>query len=458
MGKPCVAGCGAVEIDYEARRFTANGEVLEEGDWLTLDGAEGDVYAGQLNMVEAQLTDEFQTLMEWADRFRALGVRTNADTPDDAKLAREFGAEGIGLCRTEHMFFEEDRIQHVREMILVAPDVQNLRLQIDELEQELENAPEKRRPQIKRDIEDLEEELESNLDNYTSALEALEPEQKQDFEGIFRAMDGYPVTVRLLDPPLHEFLPHGDEEIEQLSESLGVSPDEIRGLSRNLEEFNPMLGHRGCRLGLSYPEVYEMQARAIVQAAVDVAEDGVDVQPEIMIPLVGEARELEILRQRVDEVVQEVLRTTSETVDYKIGTMIELPRACLTADDVAEHAEFFSFGTNDLTQTTFGISRDDANKFMPQYLHEGILDDDPFAVLDREGVGELIELAVERGRRERPALKVGICGEHGGEPSSVQFCHGADLNYVSCSPYRVPIARLSAAQAAVEVEEDVTSY
>ncbi len=458
MGKPCVAGCGAVDIDYDAKQFSVGGETYEEGDWITLDGASGEVFPGQMEMVEAKMTGEFETVMGWADQNRELGVRTNADTPEDARFARDFGAEGIGLCRTEHMFFEEDRISLVREMILSAPDVQQLRLEQERLEDELETAKESQEDEIKEKLAEIEEDLKEVLPPYEQALEALQPMQKEDFVGIFEAMESLPVTVRLLDPPLHEFLPHGEEEKQQLAKNMDISEKEIDRLITNLTEANPMLGHRGCRMGISYPEVYEMQTRAIMEAAVEVSSAGSEVQPEIMIPLVGVPRELEILRERVDEVCQEVLRDSSVTIDYKIGTMIELPRAALLADQIAENAEFFSFGTNDLTQTTFGLSRDDAAKFMEHYHHEGIFDDDPFAVLDRDGVGQLIEMSVERGRRTRSALKVGICGEHGGEPSSVKFCHNADLDYVSCSPYRVPIARLAAAQAAVDVEEDLTSY
>ncbi len=458
MGKPCVAGCGALDIDYAKKQFKVGGETYSEGDWLTLDGASGEVFVGQLEMTEAKLTGEFEELMGWADQHRELGVRTNADNPDDSELAREFGAEGIGLCRTEHMFFEESRIDHVRQMILAAPDVQDLRLRQEELEDELETAQESQMDEIKAELKKVEAELEDTLPQYEEALDALLPEQRSDFIGIFEAMDGLPVTVRLLDPPLHEFLPQESEEQQRVADNLGISPAEIERLIDNLEEFNPMLGHRGCRMGVSYPEVYEMQTRAIMEATVEVARKGVDVQPEIMIPLVGLQKELTILRERVDEVAQDVLREADMTIDYKIGTMIELPRAVLRADEIAEHAEFFSFGTNDLTQTTFGISRDDAGKFLEHYQHEEILDSDPFAVLDQDGVGQLVEMGVNRGRQTRKSLKVGICGEHGGEPSSVKFCHGAGLDYVSCSPYRVPIARLAAAQAAVEVEEDLTSY
>ena len=458
MGKPCVAGCSDVDIDYDSQSFRADGQTVEQGDWITIDGTSGKVYTGQLEMEEPELSGEFQSVMEWADEKRELGIRTNADTPEDTELARDFGAEGIGLCRTEHMFFEEERIQHVREMILVAPDVQQLRLDEEILEDELETAPEGRRQVIEDDLEETRQKLNDILPKYEQALEKLLPEQRGDFKGIFEAMDGLPVTVRLLDPPLHEFLPHGEEEKKSLTESLNVSIEELDQLIENLTEANPMLGHRGCRLGISYPEVYEMQTRAILEAAVEVEQEGIEVDPEIMIPLVSVDQELGQLRERVDEVAQEVLRDTGSSIEYKIGTMIELPRAALQADQIAENAEFFSFGTNDLTQTTFGISRDDAGRFLDFYKHRGILENDPFAVLDRDGVGELIEIAVERGRKTRSGLKVGICGEHGGEPSSVKFCHDADLDYVSCSPYRVPIARLAAAQAAVDVSGDVTSY
>jgi pyruvate,orthophosphate dikinase len=458
MGKPCVAGCGAINIDYDEKQFSVDGEVYEEGDWLTLDGSSGEVFSGQLEMEEAKVTGEFETVMEWADSFRELGVRANADTPDDAAAARKFGAEGIGLCRTEHMFFEEGRIDHVRKMILAAPDVQQYRQQKEILEDEIETAQESQMEDLNAQLEEVEANLAEVMPNYREALDALLPMQREDFIGIFKAMDGLPVTVRLLDPPLHEFLPHEENEKQRIADQFDISVEEINRLVRKLTEFNPMLGHRGCRMGISYPEVPTMQARAIMEAAVEVAKEGVEVIPEIMIPLVSISQELEILRELVDDVVQEVLRESDVTIDYKIGTMIELPRAALRAGDIAKNAEFFSFGTNDLTQTTFGISRDDATMFLEHYRHEGILEKDPFAVLDQEGVGELIEIAVERGRSAREGLKVGICGEHGGEPSSVKFCHRAGLNYVSCSPFRVPIARISAAQAAVDVEEDLTSY
>ncbi len=458
MGKPCVAGCGEINIDYEAGQFTVAGQTVSEGDWITIDGTSGEVFLGQLEMEEPELSGEFKNVMEWADDFRELGVRTNADTPEDSELARDFGAEGIGLCRTEHMFFEEDRIQHVREMILVAPEVHQRRLEVDVLEDELETAPEGRRQDIEKELEEAKKALNEALPKYESALEQLLPDQREDFEGIFEAMDGLPVTVRLLDPPLHEFLPHGEDEKNHLCESLGVDREELDQLIANLTEANPMLGHRGCRLGITYPEVYEMQTRAILEAAVKATERGIDVQPQIMIPLVGVKNELSVLRERVEAEAQDVLDETGAELEYKIGTMIELPRTALRAGEIAEDAEFFSFGTNDLTQTTFGVSRDDAGMFLEYYQHEGILESDPFAVLDQDGVGELVDLAVKRGRNTRSDLKVGICGEHGGEPSSVKFCHDTGLDYVSCSPYRVPIARLAAAQAAIDVAEDVTSY
>jgi pyruvate,orthophosphate dikinase len=458
MGIPCVAGCGDVNIDYESRTFTASGTTVSDGDWITISGTTGDVFVGQLELIDPELSGEFEKVMQWADEYRELGVRTNADTPDDSELARDFGAEGIGLCRTEHMFFEEDRIQHVREMILVAPKVHQLRLEEDVLEEELETAPEGRRQDIEEELEEVRTKLDEALPAYENALAQLLPDQRSDFEGIFDAMEGLPVTVRLLDPPLHEFLPHGDEEKDELCESLDVDRDELEQLITNLTEDNPMLGHRGCRLGISYPEVYEMQTRAIMEAAANAQQQGIDVQPQIMIPLVSIRQELSRLRERVEEVAETVLEETGVDVEYKVGTMIELPRTALRAGEIAEDAEFFSFGTNDLTQTTFGISRDDAGQFLEYYQHEGILDEDPFAVLDQDGVGELIDIAVDRGRDTRSDLSVGICGEHGGEPSSVAFCHNAGLDYVSCSPYRVPIARLAAAQAAIDVQEDVTSY
>jgi pyruvate,orthophosphate dikinase len=407
MGKPCVAGAGALGIDYGAGQFTvANGSqptVIKEGEYITLDGTTGEVFAGQLETQDPELSEDFQTLMGWADEARKIGVRTNADTPHDAEVARGFGAEGIGLCRTEHMFFEGNRIDAVREMI-VADTVEDRR----------------------------------------AALAKVEPYQREDFVGIFRAMNGLPVTIRTLDPPLHEFLPHEDEEIRDLAAKMGVDYARLKGKVESLREANPMLGFRGCRLGIIYPEITEMQARAIFTAAKQVQGEGVEVHPEVMIPLVNTLEELRLQADIVHRVAQEV-----GFEGYMIGTMIELPRAALVADKIAEIAEFFSFGTNDLTQTTMGISRDDSARFVPHYVEAKIFPDDPFQVLDQEGVGQLVQIGTERGRKTRADLKVGICGEHGGEPASVQFFARTGLNYVSCSPYRVPIARLAAAQAAL---------
>jgi pyruvate,orthophosphate dikinase len=408
MGKPCVAGCTALEISYADGTVQVSGRTLRKGDFITVDGATGRVMAGQAPMVEPNVGGNLATLLGWADQLRSLGVRANADTPHDAAVAREFGAEGIGLCRTEHMFFEGDRIQAMREMILA-----------------------------------------SNLDERRAALDKLLPIQQADFHGIFKAMDGFPVTIRTLDPPLHEFLPHGDDEIAELARHTGHPVDAVRQKVAALREANPMLGHRGCRLGISYPEITEMQARAILAAALDCAADGIAVTPEIMIPLVADVKELELQRAVVDRVAQELFEDRGRNVAYSVGTMIELPRAALTAAEIAEQAEFFSFGTNDLTQTAFGLSRDDAGRFLPFYVESGILPRDPFVTLDEEGVGELITIAAERGRRTRSNIKLGICGEHGGDPDSVRFCHRAGLDYVSCSPFRVPVARLAAAQAAI---------
>ena len=404
MGKCCVAGCGDIVIDYHAELFTAGNKTVKKGDWISLDGSSGQVMLGQVPTVEPSFSPAFDTVMSWADDKRRLAVRTNADTPHDSEVARKFGAEGIGLCRTEHMFFEADRIVAVREMIL-ADDEAGRR----------------------------------------QALAKLKPMQRLDFEGIFTAMDGLPVTIRLLDPPLHEFLPHEPAQQEQMAAEMGVPLSQIEAKITSLHEFNPMLGHRGCRLGITYPEIYEMQVEAIFEAAANVRAAGVNPLPEIMIPLVGTEREFSDLKAMVDRVAIAV----GVTIDYLVGTMIEIPRAALLADQIAEQAEFFSFGTNDLTQLTFGYSRDDAGKFLPEYVAQGILADDPFQSLDQEGTGQLVRLGTERGRSTRPQLKVGICGEHGGDPSSVGFCHEVGLDYVSCSPYRVPIARLAAAQAAL---------
>ena len=409
MGKPCVSGAGVLRVDYAAGTMSAAGHTLREGDVITIDGSTGQVLAGRVPMVEPALSGEFATLMGWADAVRKLGVRANADTPADARVALKFGAEGIGLCRTEHMFFDEDRIRAVREMIL-ADDEKSRRV----------------------------------------ALAKLLPMQRADFVELFEIMRGLPVTIRLLDPPLHEFLPHSDAEIAAVAAAMGADPKKLADRARDLHEFNPMLGFRGCRLALAYPEIAEMQARAIFEAAVEAGKrTGKPVVPEVMVPLIATKAELDLVKARIDAMAEAVARETKSKVAYQVGTMIELPRASLRAGEIAESAEFFSFGTNDLTQTTYGISRDDAASFLNTYMARGILATDPFVSIDREGVGELMRIGVERGRKARPKLKVGICGEHGGDPASVAFCHEIALDYVSCSPFRVPIARLSAAQAAL---------
>ena len=409
MGKPCVSGAGALRIDYAAGTLTVAGQVFKAGDFLTVDGSTGQVLLGKVNMIEPELSGEFGTLMSWADGVRRLDVRTNADTPADARVAIKFGAEGIGLCRTEHMFFDDERIQAVREMILADDEAAR-----------------------------------------RAALAKLLPMQRQDFAELFEIMDGRPVTIRLLDPPLHEFLPHGDKEIEDVAAAMGADPKKLADRARGLHEFNPMLGFRGCRLAVVYPEIAEMQARAIFEAAADVAKrTGKAVVPEIMVPLIATRAELDLVKARIDAMAQAVKTETGGALTYLVGTMIELPRAALMAGEIAGTAEFFSFGTNDLTQTTFGISRDDAASFLGAYTERNILKVDPFVSLDREGVGELIRIGVERGRKTRDKLKVGICGEHGGDPASIAFCEEAGLDYVSCSPFRVPIARLAAAQAAL---------
>ncbi|HEX5368736.1 MAG TPA: pyruvate, phosphate dikinase [Dehalococcoidia bacterium] len=422
MGRCCVAGCGALQIDYHEGLFrvqTASGEVVvREGDTISLDGGTGEVMLGSVPVVEGKLDDDFEKLMGWVDEARRLKVRTNADTPHDAEVARAFGAEGIGLCRTEHMFFEPNRILAVREMILSGTEA-----------------------------------------GRRTALVRILPMQREDFEGIFRAMDGLPVTIRLLDPPLHEFLPHTDEEIREVAEALNVQPAAVKQRNEELQEFNPMLGHRGCRLGVTFPEIYETQVRAIMEAACNVARDGVKAIPEIMIPIVGIEEELKRMRKLTVETADKVIAEKGIAVEYTVGTMIELPRACIIADEIAQHADFFSFGTNDLTQTTFGISRDDSSHFMPAYIQKGVLEVDPFVKLDQEGVGGLMRVGIGKGRSVKSGLKVGICGEHGGEPTSVEFCHREGLDYVSCSPYRVPIARVAAAQAALRerVKEGVSA-
>jgi pyruvate,orthophosphate dikinase len=409
MGKPCVSGAGSLRVDYAAGTMVAGGQSFKKGDYITVDGSTGQVLAGKVEMVEPQLSGEFATLIGWADKVRRLGVRANADTPTDAKAAVRFGAEGIGLCRTEHMFFESDRIQAVREMIL-ADDEKARR----------------------------------------AAIAKLLPMQRADFVELFEIMAGRPVTIRLLDPPLHEFLPHGEEEIAEVAAAMGEDPKKLAARASELSEFNPMLGFRGCRIAIVYPEIAEMQARAIFEAAIEAAKrTGKPVVPEVMVPLIATKTELDLVKARIDAMAQAVAKEKNTKVDYQVGTMIELPRASLMADEIAQSAEFFSFGTNDLTQTTFGISRDDAASFLGIYTARGILPVDPFVSIDQRGVGELVRIGVERGRKVRSKLKVGICGEHGGDPASVAFCHEAKLDYVSCSPFRVPIARLAAAQAAL---------
>ena len=430
MGKVCIVGCNALEIEYRNHRLMIGKRIIQEGDWLSLDGTTGEVFAGQIPtrpseilrvIVEKSMKPEesavyrdYIELLGWADEYRRLGIRTNADQADQASVALAFGAEGIGLTRTEHMFFEGNRIDAVREMILA-----------------------------------------DSLVGRERALAKLLPMQKEDFKGIFRVMQGKPVTIRTLDPPLHEFLPHTETEVKKLAEEMWVPFERLSAQVESLHECNPMLGHRGCRLGVVFPEITAMQARAIMEAACEVQQEGIAVRPEIMIPLVGHVAELANQRKVVDTVAKEVMERTGVTVKYSVGTMIEVPRGALTADQIAESAEFFSFGTNDLTQTVFGISRDDAGKFLPEYLEEGIWDSDPFEKLDQVGVGSLMEIGVAKGRSKRPDLKVGICGEHGGEPSSIDFCHRLGLDYVSCSPYRVPVARLAAAKAAILHKSEV---
>ena len=408
MGKCCVSGAGELEIDYKARTIKVNGFTVKEGDWISLNGSTGEVYLGQVATKAADLSGDFGKLMELAGKYSVLKVRANADTPKDAAQAFEFGAEGIGLCRTEHMFFEGDRIKAIREMIL-ADDEAGRRV----------------------------------------ALAKLLPMQRGDFEGLFKAMNGYPVTVRLLDPPLHEFVPHDEKGQKEMAEEMHEPLAKIVAKVESLAEFNPMLGHRGCRLGNTYPEITEMQTRAIIEAAMNVKAAGIPVHVEIMVPLVGNHKELRYQKNIIDRTAEQVFTERNDKIEYMVGTMIEVPRAAVTANQIAEVAQFFSFGTNDLTQMTLGFSRDDISKFLPVYLEKGILKNDPFQILDRNGVGQLIREAVFKGRGTRENLKCGICGEHGGEPSSVEFCHYAGLNYVSCSPFRVPIARLAAAHAAL---------
>ena len=439
MGKCCVAGCSALDIDYSSKSMKVGNETVYEGDYISIDGSTGEVMLGQVATKEAEMSEDFKKLMKWADDIRKLEVHTNADTPHDAQIARSFGAEGIGLCRTEHMFFNADRIKSVRQLILVAEDVKQLQAQINEAERAGKNNL----------VSELQNAYKEPKRLYDEALNNLFPMQMEDFIGIFKAMDGYPVTVRLLDPPLHEFIPHEDSQLEELAEDMHFAFDKLRAIRDSLHEFNPMLGHRGCRLGITYPEIYDMQARAIIEAAVKVSKNGVKVHPEIMIPLVGTLKELKIIKDRIIKIAEEVFEKEGVRVSYKVGTMIEVPRAALVADKIATEAEFFSFGTNDLTQMGGGFSRDDAGKFLKDYVDKEIYEKDPFQSLDQEGIGELLRIAVSKGRETNKKLIIGICGEHGGDPATVMFCHDIGLNYVSCSPYRVPIARLAAAQGVI---------
>ncbi len=407
MGKVCVVGCGAMEVDVEKKEFSVNGKVVKEGDWLTIDGTTGDVMLGKLPTMEPELSKEYQTLMSWADAVRKLKIRANADTPEDARRSLNFGAEGIGLCRTEHMFFDEDRIQAMRQMIVA------------------ESTEERKK-----------------------ALAKLKPMQKNDFLGIFRVMKGLPVTIRLLDPPLHEFLPQTQKEIQTLSKEIDVPVERLKKAVDDLKEMNPMLGHRGCRLGVTYPEIYEMQIEAIMEAVCELKRnEKIEVFPEIELPLISLKGEIQLLRKLCEDVCEKVMKETGERIAYRIGTMVETPRAAFRSDAIAPHADFFSFGTNDLTQTTLGISRDDGFKFLPEYEQKGLVRCDPFQTIDFEGVGELMKVCVEKARKVKPKMEIGICGEHGGDPESIVFCHKIGLNYVSCSPFRVPIARLAAARA-----------
>ena len=409
MGKCCVAGCGELNVDHAAGTVSANGVTIHRGEYLTLDGSTGEVIAGRVATVEPTMSPAFGKFMRWADAERRLGIRANADTPHDAKVAREFGAEGIGLCRTEHMFFDAERIDAVRQMILA------------------ENAEQRAR-----------------------ALEKILPMQRADFVGILKEMAGLPVTIRLLDPPLHEFLPKEEHEIRELAPKIGTTYEHLKKVCEGLFEFNPMLGHRGCRLGITYPEIYKAQARAIFEAAAELRSQGVKAIPEIMLPLIGDRKEFDILAGEIREVARTVLGNNVARLTYSVGTMIEVPRACMEADQIAASAEFFSFGTNDLTQMTYGLSRDDSARFLYAYIERGIYKKDPFQELDADGVGGLMKIAIELGRKANKKLKIGICGEHGGDPASVKLCHRLGLDYVSCSPFRLPVARLAAAQAAIE--------
>ncbi|EIA26403.1 pyruvate, phosphate dikinase [Candidatus Arthromitus sp. SFB-3] len=410
MGTCCVAGCGDIKIDEDAKLLEVNGKKYTSNDFISIDGSTGNVYGEKIKTVAPEISGYFEIFMNWADEIRSLRVRTNADTPKDAEQAVKFGAEGIGLCRTEHMFFEADRIPVVREMIVSKTEEQR-----------------------------------------RAALDKLLPMQRKDFEGLYEAMEGHPVTIRFLDPPLHEFLPHKDEEIKELANEMGLTFDDLKNTVESLHEFNPMMGHRGCRLSVSYPEIAEMQTRAVIEAAINVNKaKGLNIVPEIMIPLVGEIKELKYVKDIVVKTADKIMEEKGIKLEYMVGTMIEIPRAALTADEIAKEAEFFSFGTNDLTQMTFGFSRDDSAAFLNDYYDKQIYESDPFARIDENGVGQLVKIAVEKGKKTRPNIKLGICGEHGGDPSSIEFCHNTGLNYVSCSPFRVPVARLAAAQAQVK--------
>ncbi|MBA7508760.1 Pyruvate, phosphate dikinase [subsurface metagenome] len=412
MGKCCVAGAEDIKVFEDKQYFEVNGSKVNKGDWVTLDGSTGEVFKGKIPVVDPEIGKNFKKFMSWVNDYKKIGVRANADTPDDSKVALNFGAEGIGLCRTEHMFFEADRIKAVRKMIVA-----------------------------------------KSKEEREKALAKLLPIQKKDFMEIFKVMNNLPVTIRLLDPPLHEFLPNEDEDIKEIAGELGLKFDELKATINSLHEMNPMLGHRGCRLSITYPEILEMQVRAIFEATVELTKEGYKVKPEVMIPLVGDVREVKVLKDQIIKIADEIMKKENLKFDYKVGTMIEIPRACVTADEIATEAEFFSFGTNDLTQMAFGFSRDDSGKFLPDYIEKGVLEKDPFATIDRNGVGQLIKMGVEKGRKARKNLKIGICGEHGGDPSSVEFCHMVGMDYVSCSPYRVPVARLAAAHAAIKSEE-----
>jgi pyruvate,orthophosphate dikinase len=452
MGKCCVAGCGDLKINYKEQLAELNGNTINKGDWITLNGSTGEVILGQAPLIQPEVSGNFKTLMEYVNEYRKLGVRANADTPHDAEVARSFGAEGIGLCRTEHMFFEGDRIDSVRQMILSSTEYKAIEAQLQAAQAEVEKASGEKKKEAKKRVKEIAKKFKRPSELYNGALAALLELQREDFVGIFRAMNGFPVTIRTLDPPLHEFVPHDDATLKELAKKIKMNFKEAKARVAQLHEFNPMLGHRGCRLGIIYPEITEMQARAIFEAAVKVQKEGVTVKPEIMIPLVGNVAELKLQADVVRRVAAEVFAREGTTVDYLVGTMIEVPRAALTANRIAEVAEFFSFGTNDLTQMTMGLSRDDAGKFLPAYVEKKIYGDDPFQVLDQEGVGQLVDIGIRKGRATKADLKIGICGEHGGEPESVMFCHRVGMNYVSCSPYRVPIALLAAAQAAIADE------